>query len=225
MLARRLAACGMEVVSEPLLRIAPTGAELDLSGAQAILLTSANGARAAAAATVERKLPVFAVGHATAAAARAAGFDHVDGAGGDVAALAALVAGRLKPAGGALVHAAGASQAGDLAGTLGHAGFTVRRAALYEARTARSISDGTGRLLTAGAIQAALFFSPRTAQTFVILVDQAGLGAACASMAAICLSDAVAAALTGPAWRAIRVAARPELDSLLDALHAEARRI
>ncbi len=224
-LAAQLAISGMEVVSEPLLRISPTGAKLDLAVAQAILLTSANGARAVAAATEDRDLPVFAVGAATAAAARAAGFASVTSAGGDVASLAALVADQLDGTAGDLVHAAGSNLAGDLAGSLTAAGFTVRRAVLYEAQAAQSLSEGTKELLRAGVIDGALFFSPRTAQTFVIIVKQTGLVPACAAMAAICLSDAVAATLDGLAWRVVRVAARPEQDALLDALHAEAERI
>ena len=59
-------------------------ARFDLSGVQAILLTSANGARALAAAAPDaaaRRLPVLAVGCATARAARDAGFRCRDGGG------------------------------------------------------------------------------------------------------------------------------------------------
>ena len=48
-LAERLAARGIEALVEPLLIIVPVaGAELDLDGVQALLVTSANGARALA---------------------------------------------------------------------------------------------------------------------------------------------------------------------------------
>ena len=49
-----------------------------LDGVQAVLFTSANGVRAFAAATTRRGFRAFAVGDATAAAARAAGFADVD---------------------------------------------------------------------------------------------------------------------------------------------------
>src|SRR4051812_16935975 len=92
---------------------------IDLTNVQAVLFTSANGVRAFAAAERRRDIPAFAVGEATAAAARLAGFTTVDTAGGDVAALADLVRERLTPARGALLHAAGSAVAGDLSGVLG----------------------------------------------------------------------------------------------------------
>ncbi len=78
-----------------------------LAGAQAVLFTSANGVRAFAAASPRRELPVLAVGDASAAAARIAGFRSVASAGGDIEDLVELVAAHLSPQGGALVHAAG----------------------------------------------------------------------------------------------------------------------
>ena len=109
--AHVLARHGVETLIEPLMTIRiDEGARLDLSGAQAILLTSANGARALAAAAPDRaarQLPVLAVGCATACAARDAGFDTVTAADGDVDALAALATARLCPDSGRLVHVAG----------------------------------------------------------------------------------------------------------------------
>ncbi|MEE8274408.1 MAG: uroporphyrinogen-III synthase, partial [Alphaproteobacteria bacterium] len=84
-LAEALAVRGVEALVEPLLEIVPLNpGDFDLAGVQAALLTSANGARALAAATGSRDVPVLAVGEATAAAARAAGFAEVAVAGGDV---------------------------------------------------------------------------------------------------------------------------------------------
>ncbi|MBV9201420.1 MAG: uroporphyrinogen-III synthase, partial [Alphaproteobacteria bacterium] len=84
-LVAELAARGVETLVEPLIAIhyhAP-GA-IDLAGAQAVLCTSANGVRALARGSGERGIPLFAVGDATAARARAEGFRRVESAGGDV---------------------------------------------------------------------------------------------------------------------------------------------
>src|SRR5438552_1958740 len=84
-LAASLAARGVVAVSEPLLAIRRiAGAAPDLEGIQALLFTSANGARAFAATVARRDLPVFAVGEATAEAARLLGFANVASAGGAV---------------------------------------------------------------------------------------------------------------------------------------------
>ena len=116
------------------------GVSLPLAGVQGILATSANCVRALAANLAERGLPVWAVGDATARCARDLGFTRVESASGDVDALAALVAKRVSPADGGLLHAAGTKVAGDLAGRLSPLGFDIRRAVLYEARTAKALS-------------------------------------------------------------------------------------
>ncbi|MEK9723834.1 MAG: uroporphyrinogen-III synthase, partial [Rhodospirillaceae bacterium] len=74
-LAATLAARGVATTVAPLLDIAiPDGPPLDLTGVQGLLMTSANGVRAFAAREARRDLLVFAVGEATGAEARAAGF-------------------------------------------------------------------------------------------------------------------------------------------------------
>src|SRR5262249_16960111 len=106
-LADALRQRGVAVTIEPLLSIRTLpGAETDVAGVQALLFTSSNGVRAFAELSPRRDLPCFAVGDATAAAARGAGFDRVESAGGDVRDLTRLVAEKLQPAGGPLFHAA-----------------------------------------------------------------------------------------------------------------------
>jgi uroporphyrinogen-III synthase len=214
---------GVEPLLEPLLRIelAPDAREAlaaALPGAQAVLFTSANGARAFAASSPRRNLPAFAVGDATARAAREAGFARVESAGGDIRALADLVGQRLPPRTGALIHAAASAVAGDLAGTLSRRGFTVRRLHLYEAVAAIHFSAESRAALVAGAVDFALFFSPRTAETFVTLARDAGLADRTATMVGVALSPAVAAALQPLTWRRIAIAAAPNEAALLGAL-------
>ncbi len=217
-LAARLARLGIEALVEPLLTIHEVAdAKLDPTGVQALVVTSANGARAlgrvAAGDAVARALPVFAVGRTSAEAARAAGFALVESAEGDVAALAALLRARLDPADGALLHAAGSVTAGDLAGDLG--GFEVRRAVLYRAEPVAALSGPAQAALAAGDLDVVLLYSPRTAANFARLVTAAGLSDACRDLAALCLSPAVADALTGLDFRRVEVAPRPEEAALL----------
>ena len=219
--AAALAARGHAAVLEPMLSLAPAPeaqAPLDLEGVQAVLFTSANGVRAFAGLSGERALPVFAVGEASAEAARAAGFPAVESAGGDVEDLARLVAARLEPGAGALYHGAARKLAGDLKGALEAQGFAVRRAILYEAQPARALTEATRTALREGKIDAVSFFSPRTAKTFVDLVQGAGLADIMASVDAACLSAAVAEVLRVLPWRHVRVAARPDRDALLECI-------
>jgi uroporphyrinogen-III synthase len=220
-LAAALEARGDVVMLEPLLTIVardavdwPPGHE----AAQALLVTSANGARAFARCDPRRRLPVYAVGEASAAAAREAGFPAVVSAGGDVDDLAALVAARLDPAAGPLLHPAAGRLAGDLQGALSAAGFSVLRAVLYDAVPRSALSQPAAAAINRGAIDAVTFFSPRTAAAFVSLVEAARIAGACRGIAAVCLSPAVAAALERLAWREVAVAASPDQAALLAAL-------
>ena len=214
-----LSARGHDAVIAPLLSITfDHQTRIDLSGVRAVLLTSANGARALATATTCRDCLLFAVGAATAAAAADAGFNRVISANGDVAGLAGMVRAELMPEGGRLLHVAGQDVAGDLVALLPE--FRVERAVLYRALAADSLPDVLRHALVDGAADAVLFYSPRTAATFARLVDSAGLGHHCATLLAVCLSPAVADALQALKFRDIRVAARPDQDSLLAALDA-----
>lgn len=218
-LAEVLAARRVATHIEPMIEIVDVAAELpDLSGVQGLLCTSANGVRAFARRSAERRLPVFAVGEASAAVARRAGFAAVESAAGDVGDLAHLVAGRLDPRRGRLLHAAGRAVAGDLAGMLAPLGFTIERAALYEARPVEALSPETTAALASGRIDLALFFSPRSAAIFVDLIAAAGLDQLAGGITAVSISAAADRPLAQLPWHKRMVATRPNQDALLRAL-------
>ena len=218
-LAALLGARGIEAVIEPLIEIADRAAPFSgLTGIQAILCTSANGVRALARASTERGLPLFAVGDATARAAKAEGFRHVESAGGDVDDLAYLVGRRLKPQAGKLLHIAGSAVAGDLAATLVAEGFTVERAVLYEASPAATLTPATAQAIAGGTFDFALFFSPRTAAIFTRLVEEAGVLAGLHSTIAVSISVAADAMLTDLPFRDRVIAAKPTQAALVDSI-------
>ena len=214
-LAALLEEKGHTTVIAPLLEINDLNQPLDISEAQALLFTSANGVRAAARATGERDVPALCVGDATGREASAQGFINVKSAGGDVEALATLVRQICDPADGPLVHVAGTLVARDLAGMLEQAGFTVRRAVLYEARRATVLPENAADALRAGTVDGVMLFSPRTATTFSTLVTEAGLAADCASVDMLCLSQAVAEALGALPRQQTKVTQRPTQDDLI----------
>src|SRR5438270_859617 len=117
--AQALRRRGHTVVVAPLMRLEAIAA--DFAGPfAALLMTSANAARAAAQhprVDEIKALPVLTVGGRSAEAARAAGFVDVTSADGALTDLVRLVAARL-PRGARLLYLAGADRAGDLAGDL-----------------------------------------------------------------------------------------------------------
>lgn len=160
--AERVRALGHEAIIAPLLAVRPVAEpEINLRGVAALAFTSANGVRAFAEHCGERELRVFAVGAATAQAARAAGFHTVLSADGDVEALAEGIASRRAQLQGAVLHPGAAEPAGDLAGALEKHGVEARRAILYETGPVK-LSDAQAQTLVQA--DAALLHSPRAAK-------------------------------------------------------------
>ena len=218
-LAAALTVREVGAVIEPMMEVHYCGAAaLDLATVQAILCTSANGVRALARVTGERRLPLLAVGETTASRARAEGFTAVASAGGAATDLVRLAASRLRPENGRLLHVAGNIVAGDLVGELRTHGFMIERRVLYEARPVERLSMAAVSALRGMVIDFALFFSPRTAAIFVRLAGIAGVAACCRAITTLSISAAADAALTGLPWRDRRVAARPNQPALLDTL-------
>jgi uroporphyrinogen-III synthase len=220
-IAQALRRRGFEPVIEPMLSIRFLDAPVpDPQSYQGVLVTSANGARALARLVAWRDLPVWTVGEASAAEAARLGFVTVRAAGGDVAALADLVGGTLDSSAGKLLHVAANRLAGDLAGLLTERGFAVDKAVLYQAEPAEELSPSLIDLVRKGGLELALFFSPRTAATFVRLARPLGPDGL-RETSALALSPAVAAVLRDLPWRAVKAAPKPALPALLGLLDGE----
>jgi uroporphyrinogen-III synthase len=215
--AERVRAMGREVLVEPLLEVRPApGARLDLDGAAALAFTSANAVRAFAALSRERSLAVFAVGDATASAARAEGFANVESAAGDLAALAALLASRRDVLGdGPIVYPAPAAPAGDLAALAASAGIVVREAPLYETVRRPPPPALTRRLPS---IDGVLLHSARAAGALAAFLQTHPA----VHLTAFCLSAQVSEPLRRSRLAAVRVAGKPDERALLALLHSEA---
>ncbi len=201
---------GATVTVAPLLEVASRPWTPPATMPDAVAVTSANGVRLAGP-QAERyfALPVFAVGEATAAAARAAGWRDIRDGGGTAARLfsAAAAAGAHD-----LLHLAGV----DRVAAPVPAGLSVAVREVYVATLLDLPSHVVG-LLGDDRIDAVLLYSPRTAGHFARRVDAAGLDRAGIAVAA--LSPAVAAA-AGTGWRVVAVAATPDDAALFAAATA-----
>jgi uroporphyrinogen-III synthase len=199
--AARLAALGIEAVLSPLLVAETLPAALPPpAGFAAIAVTSANALRALhdrGDLPRLRALPVYAVGDRTAAMARDYGFAEVLSAAGDFHALVALVA----RAGltGPLLYPAARHQSGDLAAALAPFGLLVITVPVYAMNPAR-------RLVQEANLDAALFYSRRTAETYVAL---AGDDKASRQLGMLCMSEAVAEPLLAAHFVRVSLAEHP----------------
>ncbi len=218
-LAGLLEGRGHDVMIMPLLDICFFDFTVDPAGFRAVLATSANGIRAlqgCANFNRIRALPLYAVGPASAAAGRAAGFSHIEIAGGDVDALGAYITAHLDAGGGKLLHVSGKAAAGDLQGLLAARGFDIERIIGYEAVKAQKFSDESLAAFSNGEIDAVMLYSPRTAKIFTALVQKEKLENRMGGISFFCLSRAVAQEVEALGARDIMVADAPNQDALLE---------
>jgi uroporphyrinogen-III synthase len=218
--AARVAALGFRPVLAPALMLAPRPASLP-TAVQAVVITSPAAARALPSHL--SSLPVFATGPASAEAARTSGFPRAEGADGDAASLAGLVAARCQPHEGPLLLAVGAGYGQELAAELRRRGFRVLRRVVYAAREAEALPPAASRALAEGEIAAALFFSPRSARAAMAMIARAGLADRARGIAALALSPRIASILRAWPWARIAVAEAPQQDQLLALLGARDR--
>ena len=212
-----LRARGHEVMLAPLLRVETIAdAELGPGPWAAILITSANGARAIARHQRHRELaslPVLAVGEASAAAARSAGFKDVTSADGDGGDLARLAASRFAGSALPLLYLAGEERARDLAGEVALAGLTVMTAVVYRTVKQAVFPHQVSAALGAGAIDGVLHFSRRSVESYLDCARVAS-GPALEPVH-FCLSARAAEPLEAAGAARIRIAEHPDEATLL----------
>lgn len=201
-LARRARALGFKPLLAPLLTVETLPPPpLPDWAPDALLLSSARAPARACAAYGEMLdgLPVFAVGPATAAAARRAGLvlAHVGASNASDALAAAAAAGHRR-----ILHLRGA----DAAPLAVPPEVSVWPSPLYRAVATQALPQPVVAALSRTAQAIVPLFSPRSARLFAGLVDAAGL--ARGQLALVALSPAVAEA-AGAGWRTLAVASRP----------------
>jgi uroporphyrinogen-III synthase len=189
---------GLDAIAVPLFEIEPVAWRTpDASGFDALLLTSANSVRCGGDQIKElRSLSVHAVGAATAAAARDAGFDIASAGDAGVDRLLGSLDPGLK-----LLHLAGEDRKAASDARQRITCVTVYRSRI---RLAVELADVEGVV--------ALIHSPRAGRRFAELIDQGELSKNTIAVAAI---SAEAAEATRDGWEAVGLADEPTDDALL----------
>jgi uroporphyrinogen-III synthase len=185
---------GLDAIAVPLFEIEPIEWRLpDQGGLDGLLLTSANAIRFGGAAMgALRGLEVYAVGDATADAARGAGFTVAATGDSGVDGLLKSIDPKLR-----LLHPCGADRREPHGQTPEITPLIVYRSREIDAPDLAGI-DGS----------IALIHSPRAGRRFADLVDSRD------SIAIAAISDAAAEA-AGTGWKSVNVAERPNDDALL----------
>src|SRR5207253_2584828 len=126
--------------------------------------------------------------------------------------LAALIAEELEE--GPVLHPAALNQAGDLGAALAPYGILAVTTPVYAMRTPDEIPTTTMAAIESGNIAAALFYSPRTAETFVELSMPLRLEPR-SRLGVLCLSEAVAAPLVAAHFVRVGLADHPSEEAMM----------
>jgi uroporphyrinogen-III synthase len=224
--AASLRARGFVALSAPMLRFEPLPFHDDGDVQYgAVIVTSANALRGIEAQLADNallKLPLFAVGEHTAAAARQAGFAKVIVAKGDASTLRDLVVERAKSRklgkASPLLYLAGADLARDLATELGEKGFSVMTQTTYKMVPAKHLPREVCDAFVAGEIEAVLHYSRRSARAFLEAARDGGVEISALALPQCCISPAVAAIVREAGASQVAVAASPDENALFEAL-------
>jgi uroporphyrinogen-III synthase len=224
--AAALRARGFEVLLAPMLRFEAVVFQDDSDTRYgAVIVTSANALRGFEQHPAGQrllKLPLFAVGEHTAAAATDVGFDKVISANGDATALREAVLARVKARelkkASPLLYLAGSDLARDLAGDLGERGFTVVTQTTYRMIPVLDLPREVSEGFAANRIKAVLHYSRRSARAFLEAARAAGVEISALAIPQCCISDAVASVVRDAGATQVMTARAPDENALLDAV-------
>jgi uroporphyrinogen-III synthase len=223
--ASALRARGFEVLLAPMLRFEPVGFHDDQEARYgAVIITSANALRGIQShleGSRLLKLPLFAVGEHSAAAARRAGFETVIAAKGDAANLRNLVLASVKKKttkASPLLYLAGADLSRDLAGELGQHGLNLVTRTTYRMVAVSSLSRETCDAFAANRVEAVLHYSQRSARAFLEAVRAAGVEVSALAIPQCCISATVASVVRDAGAMQVMVAAAPDENAVFEAL-------
>lgn len=203
--ARRARDLGLSARVASLFAVAPLEWEApEPADFDAILFTSGHAAREGGTALgAFVHLPCYAVGEASAAAARKAGFRRVrTGPSDGEAALALMAVDGVRK----LFHPCGRDFM-----PVGHPSIAIDRRPVYASNAIPRLPEEAADALRGHAL--VLLHSPRAAAIFGSLTDQAGLARHGVALAAI---SAAAAEAAGSGWREVSIAAQPRDEALLE---------
>jgi uroporphyrinogen-III synthase len=216
--AQTLRERGRDPVVAPLFEVLPSGEKPPKGPFDALVLTSGNAVPALEALpkSWRNTLPAFCVGARTAETVAKLGFT-ADSARGGRADLLALILERL-PKGQKLLFVAGRDRHEDLPQRLRDAGHEVTIWTAYEAKAVDTLPDSAAEALRDGSADAALHYSPRSAQVFFDLAGKAGLTEQAQALPQLALSAEIAAPLISAGSDTVLVAEHPEEAALFAAL-------
>lgn len=218
--ARRLIASGFEPVLLPLTEVSPCAPEkIEVSpDTEAVAITSPNALRFAPDSLMARirKLPVYAVGEASARFAGQCGLRVAAFASGSASSLAELVARSLKK-GAHIAYPCGKVRRPDFERAMSSAGFIVDPIETYDTKIVSYLTNSIAGKLGKGEIDAVFLHSANTGQALDALISEERIPQISEKTWYFCFSGTIADSLKSVSKTRIFVAAEPNDTELISA--------
>lgn len=214
--ADNLDAHGFESLICPLITIKKTDYSFpQIDAFDVLLVTSANALHILTQETDIRHIPVWTVGDHSAAVAREYGFTSVRSFSGTVQDM--FAAAKAQPTF-SYLYLSGRHKAFMLKNRLLREGIECAEHIIYEAVLERHMPLKLGTALDKGRIDYALFYSRRTAEAFMNLMQQENRTEALKRIKALCFSDSVLQSIQSDYWARTHVCAHPDHAHMIDLL-------
>lgn len=215
--SERLLCSGFLPLVLPLTEIVALPAKKPAMKFSAVAVTSASALRQASDEALQplQKLPCFVVGEATAAMARARGFETVTTGDGDGASLAQIVI-EESCAGARILYLTGRVRAPDFEDLLRKARVHFRTLMSYDTVSVSYTTDFLLNFFSKGRIDYCLLYSRWSAEEFMRLASQAEIAHHLDNTSILCLSGRIAEVLNGIGNASVHVANKPNEDALFE---------
>lgn len=220
--AIKLKHMGHQTTIEPMINIVSVAAQTYNPYYSAIVFTSQNAVR-----VFNETNPnwlssftgkVFSVGSKTTQAIISAGCSNIIQGSGDVDGLAVVMIDNLKGVDKEILFPHGLHVEGDLEGLLVKAGIAVKSVVLYEAKATQQMRKTTINHLKGAEFNYVLFYSARTATTFINMAKASGMDSLPTTIA-VALSAHIGEILNNVAWAEVRVAEEKTEQALFDCIN------
>jgi uroporphyrinogen-III synthase len=215
---RQLEEIGCRVSIEPVLDISPVQYSSEIyKNSKALIVTSLHAsAEIAKIENIDKYMPIYAVGSATAKPLHEAGFHHIYEAGGNARSLLALIREHHQPAHGLITYLSGWHITQDLARTLAMEGYEAQRVVIYKANLINDISPLTKAEIQRQEIDCVILMSNRSAKQFCKMCHEAKIIKNLSRITVLTMSAQIAKHTEDIKWRNVLIAQQSSMQSIIE---------
>jgi uroporphyrinogen-III synthase len=191
-----------------------------LSSKKIIVATSINALRGINHISKLKELPLIVMGGASKEKAYQLGFKNVTEAKNSAKSIINLISNSYDKAKYEIIFASGEEITIDIAEALGDAGFDASRIIVYKTIPSTKLSDRLLEIIKRNNLYAAMFFSTKTAEIFLTLIDGYAINSDFSKTYLITISKNVSQVFSDMTWKNKFVADNPSSDELIRILEA-----